>query len=184
MKQFLVVLFTISLSGCIVIDTPGFYSGYKKLSPEQQQKITFLNEQPKAAVCDLQDKNKVYAVTAQELIDCLKLHDSSLVYFWSPHCHSTSCISLGAAEKYSNENRYKLFIVADYYDMEQLGIQNNTIPVLSVNHKFYKTDYCNKYMKRFKNELLKDRKIPNSDKYKRFVFFRKDQYTIAKDSIL
>jgi hypothetical protein len=123
--------FLLLFSSCIIVKTPGFYSGYKKLSPEQKQNIVFLNEHNNKMLCAVDDATKIYAVTAQQLLGCLKDHHSSIVYFWSPNCHSKRCISLGAAEKYCRENNYKLYIVSEYYDMEQLQLQNNTLPVFS-----------------------------------------------------
>lgn len=157
------------LSGCFITNTPGFYSGYKKLNADQKQSVVFVED--KTTICDLNNDQRIYSITASHLINCLKNSDSSIVYLWSPNCHAKSCISLLAAENYCNKNNYSLYIITEYYDLEKTKLQNiASRPILSVNQKYYKTDYCNRYMKLFTNELLRNKKTDVEHGHRFFVF--------------
>lgn len=175
--------FCLFLTSCVIVNTPGFYSGYKKLSPEQKQTIAFVDGQENKPLCSMDKPATLYAITAKQLQGCLNENLASVVYFWSPHCHAKSCISLGAAENYCLRHNYKLFIVAEYYDMEQLQLQTNVQPVFFINHIYYKTDYCNKYIRLFTNELLENQHVNKEQKQKRFLFFNGSKFTEARDSL-
>jgi hypothetical protein len=171
-KYFLYVL-SVLLSGCVITNTPGFFSGYKKLTNSQKQSIVFIDDT--TSICAINNDQRIYSITATHLLNCLKNNETSIVYFWSPNCHSKSCISLSAAEQYCIEKKYTLYIITEYYDLEKTKAQNNSSrPILSVNHKYYKTDYCNKYMKLFTNELIHDKTLSSEDLNNRFFVFKAD----------
>ena len=172
-----------TLSSCVILNTPGFYSGYKKLSPAEKSQIIFAS--PEQNVCGLPNDKKLYSITAAQLLNCLRSNDTSLVYFWSPNCHSEVCISLPTAQHYCNRHNYKLYVVAQYYDFEKTNPQNtNPLPIFTANHKHYGTDYCNAYNNRFLKELRTDANLPKDDRYDRFYFFKSERLIFTKNSIV
>lgn len=165
-------LIPLLLLGCSIANTPGFHSGYKKLDASAKSNIVFVTDE--MAVCDLTNDQKIYAVTAAQLLKCLEKNDSSVVYFWSPNCHGESCISLKLAQSYCDTRHYKLYVITEYYDPGKTSPQNvATLPLLSVNHLFYRSDYCNKYTRLFSEELAGNKSLSKDEKYNRFYIFSK-----------
>jgi hypothetical protein len=58
--------------------------------------------------------------------------------------------------KYCADNGYNAIVIAEYYAFEKLKEQGvKPCNIYAINHKHYKTDYCNWYLKRFQNDFLK-----------------------------
>ncbi|HYD21307.1 MAG TPA: hypothetical protein VEB40_07535 [Flavipsychrobacter sp.] len=181
MRYFLISLL-LTFSSCAIVDTPGFYSGYKKLSPAEKEKVVFATDTEN--VCIFTTSDKVYAVTAAQLVACLRNNDTSVVYIWSPHCHSDICISISAADHYCKKNNYSLYVIMEYYDLPKMTVQKaDDVPMYAINHIYYGTDYCNAYQKRFVNDLAKDRELSKEERYDRFMFFKKDRLVFTRRSI-
>lgn len=176
---FLAVFF---LPGCIITDTPGFYSGYKKLPAAERAKIRLL---PAGAAIPAGNHGFIYAVDAGSLLQAIKGHDSTLVYIWGPHCHSAHCASLLAARSACNSKGYQLYVVAQYYaDMEEISLQPQLDrPLLAINHKSYGTDYCPKYTRRFEAALRQGQKLPDSTRYSRYYLFHRGRFVRALDHL-
>lgn len=171
-KSLLLLLFPI-LTGCFITNTPGFYSGYKKLSADEKQSVVITPAT--MPVCGIPNDQRIYAITGTQLRACLKDKDTSVVYFWSPNCHSDVCISTSAAQYYCDKKGYKLYVVAEYYDLPKMKQQNtNATPMYSVNSGAYGTDYCDKYTARFVKQLAGPAMLSKNDLYNRFFFFRAD----------
>jgi len=178
--QHLLYLLPFLFTACISLHISGLHSGYKNLSPAQKQKIKIVSDSTE--ICNLNNDQIIYSVTATQLLNCLQRNDSSVVYIWGPNCSSKNCILLGAAQSYCDKKNYKLYVVAEYYDMEQIDAQNNTkLPIFSINQKHYKTDYCNKYRKLFTRELVRNRKIEEDGS--RFFVFRQDNLIRHKENL-
>ena len=158
MKQILTFLgLLVFNSSCFTItntitNTPGFYSGYKMLEPADKAKVIFTNSN---SLPFLSDTN-MYAITASQLYSIIKNKSKVIIYFWSPHCSGAACIPIYTFKNYCVQNGYKGIIVAQYYDFEQLAAQGiKPSEIYAINQKFYKSDYCNKYVKLFQNDFLK-----------------------------
>jgi len=149
------LVFSISLfSSCIITRTPGFYSGYKRLSVEQRNRVKIVNDKDTLTVLN---DSLTYAITARHLKGILKSTQKSIVYFWAPKCHSSVCISLSAFLNFCRENNYSPIIVSVYFDYEQIAIQGiKNSSVLAINHWHYGTDYCDAYERKFKKSLFKE----------------------------
>ena len=131
-----IVLLLAVLNSCVIIDTNGFYTGYDKLSEIEKKEIVFVN--PDSTLCSLKQSLKIYAISGLQLRSCLEENDTSLIYFWGPNCSSTDCILISSCQDYCTARNYKLFVVADYYDMKQMNAQNESIfPLLIANHNYY-----------------------------------------------
>lgn len=176
-----VVLFLLvfwCLSGCSGIK--GFYSGYKQLDAAQSAKVVLLDNE--AIIPG--DETKVYAITAATLMRSIAAMDSVIVYRWSAHCSSESCIPIYSAEKYCRQNNYQLFVLADYYDdllFAQLG--KTSKPLLAIHHKYYGTDRANAFGKKFAKELDQEKILNKSNNYFRFMVFKKGKLVAVKEQL-
>ena len=173
MKKVLVFLaLTFVFQACAIFRTPGFNSGYKRLTAEEQKRICFVS-----SVEEIPDRNdgRIMAVTAEQLSTLLKKNDTTLLYLWSPRCSSSSCVSLKAVQDYCDQAKLPLYVLTEYYT--DAFPQNELLsrPMLSVNEFHYKTSYCNSYMKRFLSELIPDDNR-ESDSNHRFLLFSKGSF--------
>ena len=163
----LAILF--SSESCIITNTPGFYSGYKKLNSEQICQIKPFGAEEKSVV----ERAEYISINGKQLHALLNHFDNAIVYIWSPHCHTEVCYPLSFVQNYCDKNGYKLFVVVEYYDFEKAKTSNpDHIQLYSIEHKFYKTDYVPRYTKRFVSDLVgKKMKI-----WPRQMFFVKGQF--------
>ena len=173
MKKVLVFLvLTFVFQACAIVRTPGFNSGYNRLTAEEQKRVCFVSSVEEIPV---RNDGRIMAVTAEQLLALLKKKDTTLLYLWSPHCSSSICVSLKAVQDYCNQANLPLYVLTEYYT--DAFTQNEFLlrPMLSVNEFHYKTSYCNSYMKRFLSELIPDDKR-ESDLNHRFLLFSKGSF--------
>lgn len=158
------------ISSCIITRTPGFYSGYKRLDKNEKSKVVILNDLDSIPV--FRDSN-TYAITAVHLEKILTKSSNSIVYFWSPNCSGSVCISIPAFQKFCSSNGYNPIIISEYFDYEMLDIQEvKPSSVFAINHWHYKTDYCNTYVRRFKESLFKSFNIEyNKGIFSKYLYF-------------
>ncbi len=174
--------FPLLLSSCIITNTPGFYTGYNRLSDNDKNKIIFVDKD--SSICTFVNINKIYAITGKQLRSCLMKNDTSIVYFWGPNCSSKSCISITACQSYCTSKNYNLYVVADYYDIQKMQNQNvSNYPMLIANQQYYNKKYLNSLNKRFKNDLLNSVNLNKEDQYNRFLFFKGDKLLKSKLNI-
>lgn len=167
-------------AACISISVKGYYSDYDKLTDAEKEKVVFLD--PDSVLSVLQNNGKVYAVTGKQLKEELVQQDSALVYFWSPHCSSESCVLVEVCQEYADKQNYKLYVVADYYDMEVMDAQNKShFPMLIPNHKYYETDVRLKYGGMFREGLGFAKEQKGS--YFRYLLFAKGKYVKSYSDI-
>ena len=168
----IVVLTCFLFSGCFITNTPGFYSGYKKLTEQQKNTIAFTESEQS----NFNDTAKIYAITGIQLSEILKNNDSTVVYFFRPNCSSKNCISIQYANKLCEAKNYQLIIILEYYDFEIFATQNiNNFNAFAINHLYYKTDYVDKYVRLFKVDLLGSYELPKDKAYCGFLVFNKDK---------
>lgn len=163
-------------NSCIITNTPGFYSGYSKMSTIDKERVIFLDTSYR--ICELANNNKIYAINGLQLSICLNNTEKSVVYFWSPNCHADKCYSLKLVQDFCTLNNYSLFVIAQYYDMPKMLTQNQYLsqfPMFSINEKYYKTQYCNKYYKLFIKDLLKYQEYSKNDIYSNFFLFERSK---------
>ena len=171
-KILLFLVLTFVFQACAIFRTPGFNSGYKQLTADEQKRVCFVS-----SVEEIPDRNdgRIMAVTAEQLSALLKKNDTTLLYVWSPHCSSSSCVSLKAVQDYCDQANLPLWVLTEYYTDAFTQIEFLSRPMLSVNEFHYKTSYCNSYMKRFLSEL-----IPNNTNqsvpHHRFLLFSNERF--------
>jgi len=167
--------------GCIITNTPGFHSGYKKLTIEERKQIIFLSANE---ILPNENSKLIFAINAQNLLRLIQQKDTTLVYIWGPHCHSSACISLNSAQQACDNKGYNLLVVAEYYDIEEFSrqpiLQN---PLFIINHKYYKTDYCPRYSRLFSSDLRQGTKLSDSTKYSRYYLFKGSKFIGARNYI-
>ncbi len=153
-KLILGLLISLFAASCKVItETPGFYVGYERLSEKEIEQVVFVN--PQETITDRENDQKIYAINGKQLREFISKSDTSVVYIWAPKCHSSVCISLLSCQKYCSDNNYDLVVVAEYYDMEMMELQNHSkSPIFIANHQYYNKRYCPKLTKLFLKELL------------------------------
>ncbi len=176
--SYLLSILLLGLSGCGSIK--GFYSGYKRLSTEQTAQVVLLVNEASIP----EDKTKIYAITANAFTKSIAELDTVIVYRWSAHCSSESCIPIYVAETYCKQKNYHLYILADYYDdllFKQLSKTSN--PLLAVNHKYYGTDRVTAYGNKFEKEVDQQRILNKSNNYFRFMVFEKGKLVAVKDKL-
>ena len=109
MKKFLLyLLVAVTIQSCAIVHTPGFNSGYKRLTAEEQHKICFVS-----SVDEIPDHNdgRIMAITADQLSVLLKKHENTLLYLWSPHCSSSVCIPLSTIQDYCDKSNLQLYVL-------------------------------------------------------------------------
>lgn len=163
-------------SSCLIsIHGRGPGNDYKFITEAERKQIIFVEREE--GICDLpHDSSKIFAVTGTQLKECLKNNDTSVVYMWSPNCPGESCILISACQKYCDENNYKLYVVADYYDMKVMNAQNVAVePILIPNHFYYEKDFFNRIKKLFRADLLGREPSKEETGWCRFMLFKGDQ---------
>jgi hypothetical protein len=177
----LLILSLFVLQSC-VISIPGFYCGYKKLTPREQEEVIILN--PDDKIAETQSRGKILAITGNQLQAHISNKDSVLMYVWSPHCKSDNCILLSAFNTYCNSKQYNLVVLAEYYDMEQMNGQNGGMfPIFIPNHIFYKRYYANTLNKRFMKDLIPDDDSVYDLLNGRYLLFSKGQLIEQKHKL-
>lgn len=168
-RSFYLFLLVLIFNTCTVItDTPGFYSGYSKLSEESRNHIVITDENILCEDIEFSDKNQLMAVTGFQLKDCLEESSNAIVYLWSPNCHSSECLPISILQHQIVKNGYDLFIVAEYLSEEIFSQISTENKVFWPNVKYYNTDYCNKYIKLFLSDLIGNDETPIQNKYLMF----------------
>ena len=183
MKKLLFILCLFCLNSCYL---RGLQVGYKKVTPENLPLFKF-NESKKylSLIESNTNDGNIYAINGNELKEILKAKEKSIIYKWSPFCHSSVCITLNASQKYCDANGYNLFVVLDYYDAlpeAKAPSHKPAYPLLISNHIYYKTGFVDKS----RNKLIKDlvgKENIKSVNYSRFLFFEGDKFVGAKDSL-
>ena len=180
MKKFLLyLLVAVTIQSCAIVHTPGFNSGYKRLTAEEQHKICFVS-----SVDEIPDHNdgRIMAITADQLSVLLKKHENTLLYLWSPHCSSSVCIPLKTIQDFCDSVNLNLYVLTEYYTDALLQNEFLSRPMLSVNEFYYKTSYCNSYMKRFLSELIPKDQL-QSVSHHRFLLFSNEHFEQSYEKI-
>lgn len=145
----IIYILSICITSCSSI--PGYYSGYKKLSTEDRQKIKKLESKD---IDTLQNDGNIYIINAEQILGYIKKKDRVLVYDWSPNCTSDICVPLDFIEKFCQEKGLKLLVIMEYYSIDLIPTpQNFSKPIFFIDSQYYHSDYCNKYTQRFYKAL-------------------------------
>lgn len=182
MKTILLCLLAgLLFSGCVITHSPGFHSGYERLTPAQRTQIHFV---PVGQAIPPPNGRVIYAVAARSLLQAMPRADTTLVYLWGPRCHSQQCASLQSVQVVCNQRGYQLYVVAEYYDLAQINLQAPLQhPLLAIDHQFYRTNYCPKYSRLFAAELRQGTPLPVDTQYARYYVFTGNRFVKALNAL-
>lgn len=160
MRFMILNLLLLLLSSCQLIkikgptDLRGFYSYYNKTKEDYPNLLVKTDSIIDICVLEYSVKPKVYIINALQLKECLNSCNDAIVYIWDPHCPSDQCVAPNLLQAYCDENNAQLFVVAKYYDGEEL-VQYYDIekPIFGIDTEYYKSDLIKKYTTLFENDL-------------------------------
>jgi hypothetical protein len=112
----------------------GLYSYYDKA--KQSNAALFVETDTVTGECDLiyGREPKVYLINGRQLKECVSGADDALVYIWKLKCSSQFCYSLNRLQNYCDSVGQELFIVAEYYDAETIGLRYSLQhPIFGIN---------------------------------------------------
>lgn len=153
---FVVIFILLFFYGCIIIvpNFAGFNSGYKRLNDNDKSLIRTTNK----AISELENKDTIiYLITGKQLYNFIQTNKNVLVYIWRPNCSSSKCYSIKLLHDYCKKRNIKLIIIVEYFSIEIIKKQYSTefeMPIFSVNTNYYKTNYCDKYIRLFLKDML------------------------------
>ena len=135
---------------CTFANLTGFYSGYKLLTDEEKERVVRCDR----PIEELGNDGNVYVVDTAQMRAYLQRHDSVMVYDWSPGCPADHCISLPLFESLCKSHGVTSCIIKEYFQLDSLPSRDKVAsPILFIDKSMYRTDYCNKYTKRFYGQL-------------------------------
>lgn len=105
-----------------------------------------------------------------------------LLYVWSPHCSSSVCVSLKTIQDYCDSVNICLYVLTEYYT--DAWVQNKYLskPMLSINHFYYGTNYCNLYLRRFFAEII-PKDSAQDILFNRFILFSKGDFVQSYEKV-
>jgi hypothetical protein len=152
----------------------GLVSKYKKTDKEYPGLLVKTN--PNEPICNLTitETPKVYIINGLQLKNCLKNYQKAIVYIWDPHCTSEQCVSPTLLQQYCNEENTELFVVAEYYDGNELTqFYDVKHPILGIDTEYYKSNFTDRYTRLFKEDLAVK---THKDNYSRMHYFENGEY--------
>ena len=124
-------------------------------------------------------KSKIVIVKGTDLKKCLTKKGNVLLYIWSPKCKSKICFPLEIVENYCTSNNIDLYIVAEYYDLEEMQISRKIKrPIFGIDTKYYKTNLTKKYLSKFLLDMDVNIKTNN-----RYFYFKNGVFLKSYESI-
>lgn len=150
-----------------------FYSRYKQTNDAYPGLL--IETDSSTALCELKynvGKPEVYVINGLQLKQCLANYDDAIVYVWAPYCAGKECYSPSLLQKYCDEKNVTLFVVTEYYAADEL-VQFYQIerPLFGIDTKHYCSDFIDKYVGCFKNDLNATDKEAG-----RMLYFKKGKY--------
>lgn len=182
MKYIFLLLSFLLINSCIITRTPGFYNGYKDLSEEEKGKVVFLA--PNSKIDTLRNNGQIVVVYGEQLREYITNSDTIIIYRWSPNCTADACISVLACQEFCTSKNYKLIVIAEYYNLEKMEVQNiGNLPIFIPNHIYYKKYYANRLNRLFMEDILKDNKLENDEQDYRFLILNKGKIVDFKNKL-
>jgi hypothetical protein len=179
------------LQSCIVVESTGnrytVNSEYSRLSDEEKQKVIFTDTS--ASVCKPEKDDKIYAITGNQLRNCIEAEEKAMVHIWLPY--GAGYYPLSYLQSYCNSRGITLHVVAKIYgNIRVMYYEQTTVsaPLFSINEQYYGTPgRGNKYLNLFIDELIQGTNLTSEqllgvDK-SRFLFFDNGKLTSFSDSL-
>ncbi len=162
------------LLGCRIY---GINSAYKYFQKDNVPSSGFVFE-IENGVPNSPNPNKIYTLNADQVKQILASKDSSVLYFWSPRCHSSACLPLSTFEQHCSDNGYTPIIVAEYYDYDNFLAQHHESNLYILDYDYYQTQKTGKCATNFFKELLGEKY--DKDNYYRYFIFRGKEFLYSQ----
>ena len=88
------------LNSCVVVGRKTHFE--RDLSVAEKRKVVCTTEDK--SICDLENDSLVYAVSGEQLKNCITQYDKVLVYYWDPHCSADACHPLSAMQYFPTKS--------------------------------------------------------------------------------
>jgi hypothetical protein len=172
----------ILLNSCVQGSFKGLYSYYERSIKEKPG--IFINTKNLDTINGKFSKldNYVFIINGKDLKNCLKENDKSFIYIWGAKCSSKICYPLELINNHCKKNNVSLFIVAEYYDSENMSYDYELDKnILAIDTKHYNTNLTSKYLNLFLKDI--DNNLNYDDIPERYLYFEKDKYIKSYESI-
>ena len=151
-------------------------------SPEIMQKSNNVD-----SICNsnsLRLNPKILVVNGTSLKQCLAKKKKALIYYWAPRCRSQMCFPPEIVQSTCDSKKIELYIVAEYYDSENMKINYNIKrPIYGIDTEYYKTSLTTKYTRKFLFDIdssLDFSKIKLGDRY---LYFENGKFIKSYESV-
>lgn len=168
MKYYSLLFIAIAmLSGCAI---RGLNSCYKATMKSGGIHVSFYKDD----CCARENMDTILVIQGKQLAACFKHEPKSMVYIWGPNCSSSRCLPLAAVQSYCDAHGYTLYVVSEYYSRDIMLAQMGFLkkPLFSIDHRYYKTNYCRRYCKLFLQDLLSSHNVASQVDHRYFMFER------------
>jgi hypothetical protein len=177
----IILVFFFSFSSCSIKgDFKGLYSYYSKT--KSKNPTLFYKPNKSDTICNITNasvKSRIVIINGLDLKKCIDVSSNSIIYFWSPKCKSKVCFPLDIVQSVCNSQNIDLYVVAEYYDLEQMEINHEiTRPIFGIDTEYYKTNLTKKYITKFLEDIKLD-----SNTYNRYFYFKKGVFIESYESI-
>jgi hypothetical protein len=172
----------ILLNSCVQGSFKGLYSYYERSIKEKPG--IFINTKNLDTINGKFSKldNYVFIINGKDLKNCLKENDKSFIYIWGAKCSSKICYPLELINNHCKKNNVSLFIVAEYYDSENMSYDYELDKnILAIDTKHYNSNLTSKYLNLFLKDI--DNNLNYDDIPERYLYFEKDKYIKSYESI-
>ena len=167
---FFSLIIAFSASSCTIY---GLTDDYKKLYPEEQNKIVKLEN------FNHVNSSNIYKINGLQLKEELKNHPKSIVYTFKNGCSSVYCLPMSTYEKYAKDNGYKLFLVmSGYGNLQETTKQRSEVfteTLYAIDSDYYETRFNSTFHKYFTNDLRELNRKAKPEWEGSLYFFEKDK---------
>lgn len=169
-NYYLVFFLFFAITSCSIY---GITNDYGKLNNKQKEIIHPLTDFKSAK------ENNIYEINGLQLKEELKKNDRSVVVLFANGCNSKRCIPLSGYRLFSEKVKAKLYLVMVGYDnLDKTLEQNIGLPLFSIDNKYYKTIFKEKYIDKFILDL-----VGPQPEFHTIYMFKKDSLVTANQGL-
>ncbi|MCF6132347.1 hypothetical protein [Flavobacterium wongokense] len=173
-NNYIILCFAFLLTSCSIKGRfYGLYGYYKKAQSENPDLYKKVDETSKITNFNNEIfKDKVIVTNGKMVRKNLGYNEYSVVYIWSPKCHSSICIPPDLVQSKCNLKNLELYVVSEYYSNEEMSEKYNLANnIIGVDTEYYKSSLTKKYLSRFLFDLTGKKEID-----RQYLFFKKGIY--------
>lgn len=158
---FITLLFVATSCNVSLVSTNISFDGLYNKSDNYKELLTNID-------CENKSKN-IYLTNGNELRNCIiNIKKPALVYIWSLHCKSESCVNIDFFIRFCKENNVVPYIVIEYLTEKDLNYYKSlNVDLYVINSTYYKTKFVNSCSKKFSQDLIQEKRTLGE----RYIFF-------------